>query len=87
MRSRSYCIVMSGRVESLELHSSVCNLNTEGQLIGEKSRLPMANAKVQRREPASISTSPVIPYHTILTKHCDFPRWAGGHRVGWKVMD
>ena len=73
---------------SLELHSSVCNLNTEGQLIGEKSRMLMANAKVQHRERASISTYPVIPYNTIFTKHCEFPwRAEAAYRVGLMVMD
>ena len=63
-------------------------MNAEGQLIGEKSQMPMANAKVQHRERASISTYPVIPYNTIFTKHCEFPwRAEAAYRVGLMVMD
>ena len=77
---------------SLELHSSVCNLNTEGQLIGEKSRMPMANAKVQHRNRLPPSTPLYISGNTIsgdtvFTKHCDFPRRAEGYRMGLRVMD
>ena len=64
-------------------------INAEGQLIGEKSRMPMANAKVQHRKRASISTYlVVIPYNTIFTKHCEFPwRAEAAYRVGLMVMD
>ena len=58
-------------------------MNAEGQLIGEKSRMPMANAKVQHSNRPSISTFLVIP--SLVTPFSpNIATSRGGQRVtGW----